>query len=67
MIEKFLPKNNDEFNLISDQVPERGKNIIGIDDRGEKHYCYLSKIGDEWRSLFGGGLLINIVKWKYDE
>lgn len=55
--------------LISDQMPEKGRNIIGYDEEGEKHYCYRNKCKccDDWRcSITGYGLLINIVKWQYE-
>lgn len=57
-----------EYTLISDQLPDKGKNIIGIDDQGEEKYCFRSECCNEWRcSLTGFGLMINIIKWKYDD
>jgi hypothetical protein len=58
---------SDDYISIKDQLPEIGKNIIGIDENDNIHYCYLSKF-NEWRcSLTGFGLIINIIKWKYEE
>lgn len=51
---------------ITEQKPDKMKDIIGIDKNGRKHYCFLSKCG-EWRcSLTGFALLIEIVEWEYD-
>ena len=61
-----------EYTLITDQLPEKGKNIIGIDDQGEEKYCFRCACSNpnctEWRcSLTGFDLMVNIVKWVYDE
>ena len=29
-----------EFILVKEQLPEKGKDIIGIDEDGNKHYCF---------------------------
>lgn len=60
------------FILIKEQLPDKGKNIIGIDENGNKHYCFRCACSNqdckEWRcSLTGHGLIINIVKWKYEQ
>ena len=55
------------FTNISDKIPEIGKNVIGVDNEGNIHHCFLSK-NIEWRcSLTGFGLLVDIKKWVYDE
>ena len=57
----------DDLILITDQLPDKGRNIIGYDSDGDKHYCFLNTCCNEWRcSITGYGLLIDIVKWKYD-
>ena len=60
-----------EFILVKEQLPEKGKDIIGIDEDGNKHYCFRCACHNpkcrEWRcSLTGGGLIIDIVKWIYE-
>lgn len=62
---------SETFN-IEDKVPEKGVNIIGFDSDGDKHYCFRCNCGSpncmEWRcSVTGYGLIINVVKWMYDE
>lgn len=57
---------------IEDKIPEKGRDIIGLDDNGKKHYCYRCACNNpkctEWRDSIGGfNLMVNIVKWKYDD
>jgi len=61
-----------EFINIKDQLPEKGKDIIGVDNNGDISYCFRCNCHNpnctEWReSLSGYGLIVNIVKWKYVE
>lgn len=61
---------NDEYIMIKNQLPEKGKDIIGIDYNGDIHYCFRCACGNpnckEWRcSMTGYGLIIRIQKWKY--
>ena len=61
-----------EFISIEKQLPEKGKDIIGIDKFGNKHYCFRCNCHNfdckEYRcSLTGSGLFIDIVKWKYNK
>ena len=60
-----------EYILISEELPEKGKNIIGIDNRGKKHYCFRCACHNqdclEWRcSITGYGLIIHVIKWTYE-
>lgn len=59
-----------EFYLTTEKLPEKGKDIIGIDDRGNKHFCYRCNYHNpncmEWSSIFGGAIMVNIIKWKYE-
>lgn len=50
-----------------ENIPERGKEIVGIDKHETLHFVYLCKrCGKEWRSAFtGSGMMINIDYWKY--
>lgn len=55
---------------LKEQLPEKGRDIIGIDENGDKYYCFRCACGNidckEWRcSLTGYGLLISIIKWEY--
>lgn len=57
---------------LKQQLPEKGKNIIGIDEEGNKYYCFRCACHNpnckEWRcSLTGSGLIIDVVKWKYEQ
>ena len=56
---------------IKERLPEKGKNIIGISTDGEKRYVYRCACHNpncnEWRcSLTGFGMIIKIIKWKYE-
>jgi len=53
--------------MLKDQKPERGKDIEYIDSDGEHGYAYLCNCcGREWRcTITGGGLMIDVVKWRY--
>lgn len=56
---------------INDVLPDKGKDIIGVDGNGNKHYCFRCACHNdkctEWRcSLSGFGLIIDIIKWKYE-
>ena len=57
---------------IKDELPEKGKDIIGITPYGEKKYVYRCNCYNpnctEWRcSLTGYGLIIRIVEWEYEQ
>jgi len=61
---------DEEYILIKDQLPQKGKDILGIDNNGNEHHCFRCSCGNpkctEWRcSITGFGLIINIKKWKY--
>ena len=60
----------DDFINITDKLPEKGKDIIGIDDQDREQYCFRCACHNpnckEWRcSITGNGLIINILRWKY--
>ena len=60
----------EQFILIKDQLPEKGKKIIAICTNGdvcEVHRCNCHNENcKEWRcSLTGYGMFINVEKWKY--
>jgi hypothetical protein len=58
-----------DFISIDHELPKKGKDIIGKDDDGNLHYCFLCACHNpkctEWRDSLGYGLLVNIVEWKY--
>jgi hypothetical protein len=60
---------NDYIN-INEKLPEKGIDIIGIDEYGDKYYCYRCSCNNlnckEWRcSMTGYGMIIDITKWQY--
>jgi len=62
---------NSEYKSIKDELPEKGKDIIGLDEDGNTYHCYRCACPNpnckEWRcSILGYGLIIDVVKWKYD-
>jgi hypothetical protein len=55
---------------IKTQLPEKGKDIIGYNENGDRYHCFRcncrNAMCNEWRcSLTGTHLLISIVKWEY--
>lgn len=55
-----------DFKSISDELPEIGRDIIGLTKDYEFKVTYLGKY-NEWKCpITGGGLLVDIVKWKYE-
>lgn len=60
----------EEYINIEDKLPEKGKDIIGIDSNDDKVYCFRCACSNpnclEWRSPFGGAIITEIFKWKYD-
>lgn len=51
-------------------LPGPGIDIIGYDENGNRHYCYLYKVQNsnsfEWRCSVTGGLyLIDVKKWSF--
>ena len=55
---------------IDETIPDKGKDILGIDSYGNEHYCFRCDCHNpncmEWRcSITGMALIINIVKWRY--
>ncbi len=68
IVYKFM---EDGFVLVKEKLPEKGKYIIGIDEHGNKHYCFRCACHNpnckEWRnSLTGSGLIVNIIKYIYE-
>lgn len=59
----------DNFTLITDKLPKKGKDVLGIDAEGGEYCCYRCACHNpnctEWRCPIGGGLMINVIKWKY--
>lgn len=60
------------MNSVKDILPEKGKDIIGITSSGEKRYVFRCNCHNpnckEWRcSLTGYGMMVEIIKWKYDD
>lgn len=62
----------DYFIDIKDQLPEKGKDIIAIDENDNTHYCFKCACPNpkcnEYRcSITGGALMfLDIIKWKYE-
>ena len=69
---KLQPKEQsmEDFINIVDELPNKGKDIVGLGKHGVKHYCFrcachMEKC-KEWRDSFmGASLMVNVVKWKY--
>lgn len=60
----------DEFIDIKNELPEKGKDIIGVTSDGDIKYCFRCNCHvhncKDWRdSTTGFGLIVNIIKWKY--
>lgn len=55
--------------LLTDQKPEKGKDIQYMNSDGETGYAFLCKqCGNCWRCcITGGGLMIDVIKWRYVE
>lgn len=58
------------MNNIKDNLPEKGKDIIGYDSENNEYFIFRCncKVDNcmEWRcSITGLPVLINIIKWKY--
>lgn len=61
----------DEYTLLEEKKPDKGKNIIGLDEDDEVYYCFRCNCKNpecnEWRcSVTGYGLMVDIIKWKYE-
>jgi len=55
-----------DYIMLKDKKPERGKDIEYIDSNGNHGYAFLSQRCDEWRCIITGfGLIIDVVKWRY--
>lgn len=55
---------------IKEKLPEKGKDIVGVDKEGKEHYVFRCNCSNkdcaEWRcSTTGFGLIVNIVRWRY--
>ena len=60
------------FNLISDVLPEKNRDVIGFDAEGNKYYCYLDYFDEyenpKWVNSYNLKILdVGIILWKYDE
>ena len=56
---------------ISEQLPDKGQNVIGYDDRGNKYYAFrcacFSPYCESFRDQISGSeLLVNIIRWELD-
>lgn len=57
-----------EYFHTQEKLPDKGVDIIGVDDGGDTYYCYRCNCHNmdcvEWRcSLTGANLMINVIKW----
>lgn len=57
---------------IKNELPEKGKDIIGYTSDGEKKYLFRCNCHNpdckEWRcSLTGMGMIIKIIEWEYEK
>lgn len=64
--------DNREFLLVENNPPLKGKDIEGYDINNERYFCFRCKCSDpdcmEWRcSVSGMHLMVDIVKYRYDE
>lgn len=62
--------SKNKFMLVEERLPDKGRNIIGIDTDGKMRHCFRCACHNpncmEWRSsLTGDGLIVNILKWTY--
>jgi hypothetical protein len=62
--------DKNEFIYIKDKLPEKGKDIVAIDSKGNKHFCFRCTCPNtnctEWRcSITGFAILIDVVSWRY--
>lgn len=61
----------EKFISIKEELPDKGKDIIGKTPDGDIHYvfrcaCHNPKC-KEWRcSLTGFGMMIEVESWRYD-
>ena len=58
------------LHLITERIPDKGKDIIGLDKKGNKYYCFRCSCYNqncmEWRcSTTGYSLMIQLDKWQY--
>lgn len=59
-------KLKDGWIPTSYELPERGKEIVGLDSDEKEHHIFRGHVGGEnWQSIFGGQLLVDIKYWKY--
>ena len=55
-----------------DELPRKGRDIIGYTSNGEKKYVFRCNCHNpnctEWRcSITGYGLMVKIVEWEYEK
>ena len=57
-----------KWHKYPDEIPEPKKDLKHIDSDGHEGYCYLCGCcKKEWRcAVSGGGLMIDVIKWRYD-
>lgn len=60
-------KINEEYTSVEVSLPEPRRDIYYVDDKGNTGSAYLCPCcKKEWRCcITGGGLLINVVSWRY--
>ena len=66
--EDYADKDLLEMIDIEEDYPEQGRDILGLDSDGFKHYCFKSTCTycSNWKcSVSGMTLIADIIKWKY--
>jgi hypothetical protein len=63
---------NNNYILLENELPQKGKDIIGIDESGNEYYVFRCFCPNEnctsFRdSLIGSEIMVDIIKWKYTE
>jgi Rad3-related DNA helicase len=68
---EYYRQQEEDFIFISDQLPEKGVDVIAKDEDGNSYCCFRCDCKNdnclEWRcSLSGCCLMIKVIKWKYE-
>lgn len=61
----------DNFVLLKDKIPEKGKHIVAVDKDGYEYFLFRCNCNSEkcitFRDiLLGYEMIVDIVKWKYE-
>lgn len=52
---------------ITENLPEKAKDLVVIDSNGNKHWCYRCACKNEKCPITGSMIMIDVIEWEYED